>query len=85
MPQSVADQARQLATLVSFDSRKWTKRWAYPTLVVSAADDLLAPAREGALLAGSLGAKFVKIPGGHASPVEQPELLSRIVVEFLVQ
>lgn len=85
MPQSAADQARQLAALLSFDSRKWNKRWVYRTLVVSAAEDLLAPAREGALLAESLGAKFVEISGAHASPVEQPERLSRILVEFLAQ
>jgi 3-oxoadipate enol-lactonase len=83
MPQSVADQARQLAALAPFDSREWTKRWVYPTLVVSAVDDLLAPAREGALLAESLGAKFHEIHGGHASPVEQPEALSQILVDFL--
>ncbi|RCS22676.1 alpha/beta hydrolase [Phyllobacterium salinisoli] len=83
LPQSLADQERQLMALKPFDARPWNKPLDCPTLVISAIEDLLAPAREGKMLAEKLGAAFIEIPGGHASPIEQPERLSRILVEFL--
>ncbi|WP_420960206.1 alpha/beta fold hydrolase [Brucella sp. IR073] len=83
VPQSAADQARQLAALKPFDAQPWNKPWSHPSLVVSASEDVLALPTEGRALAKSLGAKFVEIPGGHGSPVEQTERLSRILIEFL--
>lgn len=81
-PQSVYDQARQLAALQEFDGRPLNRTWTYPALVVSSTDDALAPVGEGALLAQRIGAKFVEIPGGHASPVEEPARLAGLIVEF---
>lgn len=83
VPQSIPDQERQLAALKSFDARTWNKPWDHPTLVISAAEDVLALPSEGAALAASLGSEFIEIPGGHASPVEQPELITRILTDFL--
>ncbi|WP_181418405.1 alpha/beta fold hydrolase [Phyllobacterium leguminum] len=44
---------------------------------------MLALPTEGKALAKSLGAKFVEIPGGHGSPIEQPQRLARILTAFL--
>ncbi|GGA80006.1 lipolytic protein [Brucella endophytica] len=83
VPQSAADQERQLAALMKFDARSWNKPWREPALVVSAAEDVLALPTEGKALAKSLGAKYVEIPGGHGSPIEQPQRLARLLMKFL--
>jgi 3-oxoadipate enol-lactonase len=85
LPQPVADQERQLMALKPFDARPSNKPVHCPTLVISATEDVLAPPKEGKALAKRLGAGFVEIPGGHASPMEQPARLSAILTEFLGQ
>ena len=40
---------------------------------------------EGKMLADQLGATFIEVPGGHGSPIEQPERVSRIVMEAIGQ
>lgn len=82
-PQSVADQERQLSALRSFDARMLNKPWKYPAMVVSATEDRVASVHEGRALAGSLDARFFEVPGGHASPGEQPEKISKLLAEFL--
>jgi 3-oxoadipate enol-lactonase len=82
-PQTLHDQERQLTALKQFDARAFNKPWHYPALVISAAEDILAPPSGGMALATSLEAQFIKIPGGHGSPVEQPRRLSRVLIEFL--
>ena len=53
--------------------------------VVSAAEDVIAMPSEGKMLAEQLSATFIEIPGGHGSPIEQPERVSRIVMEAIGQ
>jgi 3-oxoadipate enol-lactonase len=80
--QSAADQARQLAAIEAFDARAFNAKTALPALVVASSDDVLTTVREGHALAASLGASFREIPGGHASPLEQPDVLAGIIEEF---
>lgn len=82
-PQTVEDQGRQLAALRTFGKGVGSVPRHGATLVVSATDDLLTPPREGKALAAKLGARFVEIPGGHPSPIEQPKRLLHILREFL--
>lgn len=84
-PQSIVDQERQLTALKLFDARPLNRNWDVPGLVISAIEDVLCPPREGRILAKNLGADFVEIPGGHASPVEQPQRLVNVLAEFLEQ
>ncbi|CAB3774964.1 alpha/beta fold hydrolase [Paraburkholderia humisilvae] len=81
--QSVADQERQIEALKSFDARQLNLPRRHATLVVSAIEDLLTPPREGKELATSLGAKYVAIPGGHPSPIEQPNCVVELCLSFL--
>lgn len=81
-PQSIADQARQLSAINAFDSRTFVRPRLYPTLVVSSADDILTTPQEGRALAEKLAVEYVELPGGHASPVEQPVRLAEIVLSF---
>lgn len=83
-PQSLLDQERQFHALSTFATGVRNKAWAYPSLVISATEDLITTTHEGEWLAKQLGAEFAKIPGGHPSPLEQPELLSHLVLKFLV-
>jgi pimeloyl-ACP methyl ester carboxylesterase len=83
MPQSLTDQERQMAAIRRFDATASNKPAAHPALVIAASEDVLVPVSEAQRLAKQLGARFANIPGGHASPVEQPELVSRLVLDFL--
>jgi pimeloyl-ACP methyl ester carboxylesterase len=83
-PQSIDDQERQFSVLKACDSRPWNKTIQCPSLVVTATEDIISPICEAEQLADHLKAKFLKIPGGHASPLEQPEKLSQILLEFLL-
>ncbi|VVE17894.1 3-oxoadipate enol-lactonase 2 [Pandoraea horticolens] len=84
-PQSVADQKRQLDALKLFDAKMINKPWKGSALVISASEDRIASLEEGKALAQCLDARFVKIPGGHASPVEQAEKVAQAITEFLLQ
>ena len=55
-----------------------------PVLVVTGADDRLIPPEQARLLAAAIpGARFEIIPGaGHLPPIEAPEALSRLLVDF---
>ena len=82
-PQSASDQERQLRAVQQFDARPINKPWPLPATVVSAAEDVLVMPSEGKMLAEQLGATFIEIPGGHGSPIEQPERVSRILIEAI--
>lgn len=83
-PQSVADQERQCYALLPFDSREWIPQISSPTLVISAEEDIIVlPQESMALAKGIPQAQFLMVPGAHSSPVEQYDLLSRKVKEFL--
>lgn len=79
-PQSIEDQARQLLAIEDFDSRLWSKKINTPALVVAATEDLITPINQCRQLAINLNAKLIEIPGGHASPIEQPERVNQIIL-----
>lgn len=80
-PQTVSDQARQLAAIEGFDGRALDISHA-PTLVISSTDDALTPVDEGRQLARHLDAAFVEIEGGHGSALEQPARLAELILAF---
>jgi 3-oxoadipate enol-lactonase len=82
-PQSVSDQERQLRAVQQFDARSINQPWPLPATVVTATEDILVMPSEGKTLAEQLGATFIEIPGGHGSPIEQPERVSHILTEVL--
>lgn len=56
-----------------------------PTLVIVGADDQLTPPDQARRMAAAIpGARLEVVPGaGHLTPLEQPEVVSRLVREFL--
>ena len=55
-----------------------------PTLVIGSTDDPLYPLDIARGMARRIpGARFVELPGGHVSNLEQPERFNRAVLEFL--
>lgn len=83
-PQSIQDQERQLMALKSFDSRTGIKKINTQALVIAATSDIISPVAECKELANNIRADFIEIPGGHASPIEQPEKLNQIILNFLL-
>lgn len=84
VPQSVFDQQRQFNALQAFDSSRWGQTMQVPSLVIGAKDDRLTPLAECKALAHQLQASFQTIPGGHASPLEQPNLLVDILSHWIL-
>ena len=55
-----------------------------PTLVIGSTEDPLYPLEIARGMAQRIpGARFVELPGGHVSNLEQPERFDRAVLEFL--
>lgn len=83
-PQSIQDQERQLMALKNFDARTWVNRLNIETLIVAAEQDIIVSPEESRELAQSIAkSQFVLIPGGHSSPLEQPQIVSKHIIEFL--
>ncbi|HAT8179280.1 TPA: alpha/beta fold hydrolase [Legionella pneumophila] len=83
-PQSIQDQERQFRTIPPFDSRGWLHEIEVPTLVIAAEEDILTlPAESQQLAKGIPKAQYIKIPGGHSSPLEQPTIVNQAILKFL--
>lgn len=83
-PQTIDGYQGQLRALEQFDSRSWLPQVVLPTLIIAAAEDLIAPvagAKEVNTLLGTV-ARFVLISGGHASPIEQPKAVIDAITAF---
>jgi pimeloyl-ACP methyl ester carboxylesterase len=76
---------QQLANIGRPDSRPGLAAIRCPTLVlVGDADELTPPDRAAEIANGIRGARIVIVPeSGHASTVEQPEYVTRALMEFL--
>ncbi len=82
-PATVSGLERHYRALAAFDGRDLLTRIEVPTLVVSAEDDLLAlPEETARLAAGIPGARLVRLPGGHVSQFERPQLLAETIARF---
>lgn len=83
-PQSLQDQERQFRTIPTFDSREWLYEIKAATLVIAAEEDILTlPTESRQLAKGIPNARFITVPGGHASPLEQPSKVNEVILEFL--
>jgi pimeloyl-ACP methyl ester carboxylesterase len=76
---------QQLANIGRPDSRPGLSAIRCPTLVlVGDSDELTPPDRAAEIANGIAGARLVTVPeSGHASTVEQPEYVTRALMEFL--
>jgi len=76
---------QQLANIGRPDSRPGLSAIRCPTLVLVGDGDVLTPPDRAAEIAnGIAGARLATVPeAGHASTVEQPEYVTRALVEFL--
>jgi pimeloyl-ACP methyl ester carboxylesterase len=84
-PQSSIGYQRQLGALKTFDSNLWLPEIKTPTLVIAAKEDLIAPQAIALEVANSIGSKptLVMVPGGHASPIEQPQKITEAIHKFI--
>jgi pimeloyl-ACP methyl ester carboxylesterase len=76
---------QQMANIGRPDSRSGLANVRCPTLVLVGDSDELTPldrARE--IADGVAGARLIVVPeSGHSSPIEQPEFVTRSLLEFL--
>jgi pimeloyl-ACP methyl ester carboxylesterase len=82
----VAAFARQQTAIIGrIDSRPTLKEIRCPTLVLVGENDALTPPdRAAEIAAGITGAKLVSVPScGHLSTLEQPDVVTRALVEWL--
>jgi pimeloyl-ACP methyl ester carboxylesterase len=88
-PTGRSDEGRraQLDVVLDHDRRAAYREIGVPTLVLSFADDLIAPPARGRELAAAIpGATFLEIPAaGHYGYLEQPETVNEAIVTFLAQ
>ncbi|GAA2539983.1 alpha/beta fold hydrolase [Winogradskya consettensis] len=84
-PAAPADHRAQLDVTLTTDRRSAYARITTPTLVLSFADDLIAPPAHGRDLAAAIpGAAFTTIPAtGHYGYLEQPDEVNKAMLEFL--
>lgn len=75
-----------LAAAAATDTASWWTAGTAAVLIVQGADDVSAPPENGALLKQEIGerAELVNLPGvGHAGPVEDPDGVAAVVLDFL--
>lgn len=84
-PQTLIGYERQLGALKSFDSRSWLYKIKTPTLIISGEEDIIAPIAGAKEVQKSIGnsTQMVVVPGGHASPIEQPNKVSDAILQFI--
>jgi pimeloyl-ACP methyl ester carboxylesterase len=68
-----------------YDEGIEVERIDVPALVIHGDEDLIVPVENGRALAARLpNARYVELPGsGHNLPLEEPEIINRLVLEFL--
>lgn len=85
-PPDVTDASLRAQLDVDLDTDRLDayRRIGTPTLVVSFADDLIAPAARGRELAAAIpGARYTEIPdAGHYGYLEQPDAVNAAMLEF---
>lgn len=85
-PPSLKELERQYQALLEFDSSGSLDKIKALTLVVISDDDILAlPAESERLAESILNARIVRLPGGHVSEFEYPDLLAGLIRDFLDQ
>lgn len=80
-PPSPAILRRQLQALNNFNSHLWVNNIQMPTLVIASEDDIVCLPAESEQLASHIKrAKYLKIAGGHSSPLENPHDLIEAIM-----
>ena len=84
-PQSMVGYQGQLDALKAFCSSEWLNEINAQTLVIAAEEDIIAPIAGARGVADGIGsnASLVIIPGGHASPIEQPLKTTQKILDFV--
>lgn len=84
-PQSLIGYERQLGALKSFDSRSWLHEIKSPTLIIAGEEDIISPLAGSKEVQNGIGnnTQLLMIPGGHASPIEQPTLVIKSILNFI--
>lgn len=84
-PQSSIGYQRQLEALKSFDSKPWLNTIKIPACIIAGEADLIAPLSDAKEVQQQLGnhTPLMIVPGGHASPIEQPEKIANIISKFI--
>jgi 3-oxoadipate enol-lactonase len=85
-PQSIENQLHQFKAILTFDSRSWLKEITALTLVIASEDDIVDLISESEeLIANIKNAELSIIPGGHSSPIEQPKIIAKLIVDFICE
>ena len=84
-PQSLIGYERQLGALKSFDSRPCLHEIKSTTLIIAGEEDIIAPLVGSKTVQKGISnnTQLVIIPGGHASPIEQPDMVVRAISNFI--
>jgi 3-oxoadipate enol-lactonase len=84
-PQTYTGYERQLDALKSFDSRSWLHKIKIPTLIIAGEEDMIATLSGAKEVQTSIGnhTEIVVVPGGHASPIEQPKKVTDAILKFV--
>jgi len=83
-PQSLIGYERQLDALKGFDSTK-LHNIKTPALIIAGEEDIIAPLQGAKDVQARLGnnTRLEIIPGGHASPIEQPKKVAELILQFI--
>lgn len=86
-PQTYIGYERQLGALKAFDSRSWLPKIKTPALIIAGEEDILAPLSGAKEVQKGIGShtQMVVVPGGHASPIEQPKKVTDAILKFIDQ
>lgn len=84
-PQSLLGYERQLTALKLFDSRTWLHEVKTSALIIAGEEDIIAPVVGAKQVQNKLSnqTQMVMVPGGHASPIEQPKKVAKAILEFV--
>ncbi|CDZ78387.1 Putative non-heme bromoperoxidase BpoC [Legionella massiliensis] len=84
-PQSLVGYEGQLDALKKFNSQAWLNQIKTPTLIIAGEDDIIAPLAGAKEVQEKIGhnTPLEIIPGGHASPVEQPQKVADFILKFI--
>ncbi|KTD66939.1 lipolytic enzyme [Legionella steelei] len=84
-PQSLIGYERQLNALKEFNSGDWLSEIKTPALVIAGEEDMIAPLAGAKEVQKKIGnnTQLDVIPGGHASPVEQPQKVADAILKFI--
>ncbi len=85
-PQSLSNQLRQYQVLETFDSRSELKNIQSPTLVGYGSQDITALLSESHFIADQIPNSILKeFNCGHGILIEQTELLTNTLIDFLTR